>query len=335
MILKIAGEINQPVPDILAADIGGTKTNISLCHWNGSSFSFIKEASYKTNGFDTIESLIETFVTDKELPEKISLAVAGPVQNNTVLLTNINWRIDAKQLESKFKKPVLLINDLEAVGYSLAVLNDEDIHVLHSGEKHPCGNAAVIAPGTGLGEAGLYYDDRGYHPFATEGGHTSFAPQTEIDIELYRYLARKFEHVSWERVVSGPGICFIYDFLVQVKERKEPPWIKEKMLLNDKAIVISENINDCAVCKETIDTFIRLLAEECGNLALKTKTTGGIFIAGGIVPDLISAIHKEFFLKQFFNFGRLRNLLQSVPVHVILNKKSPLIGAAYFAIRRS
>jgi glucokinase len=107
------------------------------------------------------------------------------------------------------------------------------------------------------------------------------------------------------------------------------------MLLNDKAIVISENINGCAVCKETIDTFIRLLAEECGNLALKTKATGGIYIAGGIVPDLISAIHKEFFLKQFFNFGRLRNLLQSVPVHVILNKKSPLLGAAYFAIRRS
>lgn len=335
MILKIADGINQPLPDVLAADIGGTKINIAFCHWNGSCFSITKEASYKTSQFDAIDSLIEDFIPREELPGKISLAVAGPVQNNAASLTNVNWHIDAKKLEDKLGKTVLLINDLEAVAYGLAVLNDEDIHVLHEGENEFGGNAAIIAPGTGLGEAGLYYDDKGYHPFATEGGHSSFAPQTEIDIELYRYLARKFEHVSWERVVSGPGICSIYDFFVQVKERKEPASIKNKMLSKDKAIVISENINECTVCKETMEMFIRLLAEECGNLVLKLKATGGVFIAGGIIPDLISIIDQNLFVKQLSNFGRFKNFLGAIRVSVILNKKCPMLGAAYFASRHS
>lgn len=331
MILKIAGTRSQLSGEILSADIGATKTNIAICQWTDGAFSIKKESSYKTKSLGNVGSLIEEFTRDEKLPAKISLAVAGPVENNKASLTNINWHIDAEQLQNKFGRRVFLINDLETAAWSLAILNEKDIHIVHKGEGLSKGNAVVIAPGTGLGEAGLCYDN-GYYPFATEGGHASFAPQAEIDIELYRYLARKFEHVSWERVVSGPGICSIYDFLQQVKDREEPSWLKEKILLHDKATVISENATECAICREVMEMFIRYLAEECGNLVLKFKATGGIFIGGGIIPGLVPIIHEEYFLKQFSNFGRFRNFLQSVPVYIILNKKAPLLGAAYFGV---
>jgi glucokinase len=334
MILKIANSENKSVQDVLAADIGATKTNIAVCHWDGSSLSLSREASYKTKSFNDIISLITVFIGSDEMPAKISLAVAGPVEKNKVSLTNINWQINVEQVAKEFNRQVFLINDLEAVAYSLAVLSEKDIHVLHHGENTSDANAAIIAPGTGLGEAGLYYSKDGYHPFATEGGHSSFSPRTETDIELYRYLAKKFEHVSWERLVSGPGISAIYDFLIHVKEREEPSWIKEKILQHDKSIVISENMTECAVCKETMDMYIRYLAEESGNLVLKLKAFAGVFIGGGIVPDLVAAMHEDYFLKQFSNFGRFKKLLQSVPVNIILNKKAPLIGAAFFGIQQ-
>lgn len=334
MILKIANSENKNVQDILAADIGATKTNIAVCHWDGFSVSFTKEASYKTKSFNDIISLISAFIGHDEMPSKISLAVAGPVEKNQVSLTNINWQINEEQVAKEFNRQVFLINDLEAVAYSLAILSEKDIHVLHPGRKTADANAAIIAPGTGLGEAGLYYGKDGYHPFATEGGHSSFCPRTETDIELYRYLSKKFEHVSWERLVSGPGINAIYDFLIHVKEREEPSWIKEKILLHDKSIVISENMTECAVCKEAMDMFIRYLAEESGNLALKLKAFAGVFIGGGIVPDLVAATYEDYFLKQFSNFGRFKKLLQSVAVNIILNKKAPLIGAAFFSIQK-
>jgi len=333
MILKIANGDNKIEQDILAADIGATKTNIALCHWDGNDLLISNEATYKTKNFTDAGSLIDEFIGNDELPAKICLAVAGPVQENKVTLTNINWQIDGDQIAKQFHREVLLINDLEATAYSLAVLDSKDIHSIHQGERGSKGNVGIIAPGTGLGEAGLYFNGGGYHPFATEGGHSSFAPRIGIDIELYHFIKRNFEHVSWERIISGPGICTMYDFLLHVKEREEPSWIKEKMLAHDKASVISENATECAICKETMDMFIRYLAEESGNLVLKFKATGGLFIGGGIVPHLVSIIHEDYFLKHFSGFGRLKDLLQAVPISIILNKKAALFGAAYFGVQ--
>ena len=333
MILKLAKSESKMVQDILAADIGATKTNIAVCHWDGNCFSTNKEATYKTKDFDGVDSLIEGFIGATEMPAKICLAVAGPVQKNKVELTNVKWQIDGEQTSNKFNRAVLIMNDLKAVAYSLAILNSEDIYCLHKGEKLLSENAAIVAPGTGLGEAGLCYTEDGYYPIATEGGHCSFAPRAEIDIQLYRFLTKSFDHVSWERVVSGPGICNIYDFLVRVKEREEPSWLREQMLTHDKATVISENIAACDLCKETIDMFMRYLAEESANLVLKFKATGGLLIGGGIVPHLISLIHEGQFLKQFCHFGRFKNFLESVSVNIILNSKAALLGAAYFGIQ--
>ncbi|MGE5520436.1 MAG: glucokinase [Candidatus Dadabacteria bacterium] len=330
MILKIANNKTYGSTDILAADIGASKIEIAIYHWNGNHLFTRKHAIYKTKNFPGITSVIAEFIQQEELPSKICLAVAGPVQDSKVTLTNLNWTIDGEQLSQQLNRPVFLINDLQATCYGLSVLDEKEIHVIHKGIKDPKGNMAIISPGTGLGEAGLYYDDNGYHPFASEGGHCDFAPRTEEDIEILLWTKKKFRHVSWERIVSGPGICTIYDFLLQVKERDEPSWIKEKILSHDKAMVISQNAMDCPLCKETIDLFTRYLAIEAANLALKMKATAGVFIGGGIVPDLIADLNQELFIRYFIHSGRMQHLLESVPVHIILNKQATLAGAAYF-----
>jgi glucokinase len=332
MILKMANNKRKDAQDILAADIGATKTNIAVFHYNGSQFAMRKEATYQTQSFQSPEALISKFVGRDPLPGKISIGVAGPVQEGKVTLTNVSWQIDRRQLSSHFHTPVFLINDLEATGYGLAVLEDNDLHLLHEGKKAVRGNVAIIAPGTGLGEAGLYFDQAYFHPFATEGGHCDFAPSTGLDTELYHFIKKSVDHVSWERIVSGPGICTIYDFLHREKERGEPAWLKEKMLAHDKAAVITSNADECAICREALELFIQYLARESANLVLKIKATGGLFVAGGIVPQLLPSLHENYFLKWFSGFGRMKNLLQAVPIKIILNKKAPLLGAAYFGI---
>ncbi len=317
--------------EVLAADIGATKTNMAVLRWDENRFSPGKQATYPTKTFASIETMIREFLGNDRMPAKVCLAVAGPVKQNKVNLTNVHWQIDGQQLSDHYRKPVLLINDLEATAYGLAVLEGRDVHLVHEGEKDE-GNVAIIAPGTGLGEAGLYFTDGSYYPFATEGGHCSFAPRTDTDMELGRFIQKSFGHVSWERVVSGPGICTLYDFLRYEKEREEPAWIREKMLLHDKATVITSNAGECALCKEALDLFLRYLAEESANLVLKLKATGGLFIAGGIVPHLLPFLHEGDFLKWFSNCGRMKSFLQAVPVQVVLNTKAPLLGAACFGI---
>lgn len=212
---------------VFAADIGATKANLGLFEWNDGQLHVGKQHTYKTKDFAGAIELIRSFQDGEVLPPSVCLAVAGPVQENKALLTNIQWKIDGKEIsEALNNNPVMLINDLEASAYGLSALDKKDIYLLLEGKKQASGNIAVIAPGTGLGEAGLYYNCESYYPFATEGGHVDFSPRTELDSELYHFLKRKFDHVSWERLVSGPGICNIYDFLFFEKERDEPAWLK-------------------------------------------------------------------------------------------------------------
>lgn len=333
MILKIANFKPQGPQDILAADIGATKTTIAICHWDGNAMFISKEATYKTKSFRDMDSLISNFVSNENIPGKICLGVAGPVQGGKAILTNINLEIDGEAISKNFHASTVLINDLEAAAYGLGILDPADLHVLHEGEDKR-GNAAIISPGTGLGEAGLFYGEEGLHPFATEGGHCDFAPRLDIDIELFRFMRKEFGHVSWERMVSGPGICMIYDFLHQEMEREESVWIREMMQTHDKASVITANAGECEICRETTELFIRYLAEESGNLVLKFKAVGGLYISGGILPELLPVLHEDHFMKWFIGFGRLKNLLQAVPVKIVLNKKLPLLGAAYYGVHQ-
>jgi glucokinase len=332
MSIPIAKHNKLVFNSVLAADIGATKTTLAICNWNGK-LNIQKINTYKTKSFPNIISMIESFVDDDQMPHKISLGVAGPVLDGSVIMTNTGWSINIREVSDKFNHiPVALINDLEATAYGLAVLNKEDIHTLIEKKKHIGGNIAIIAPGTGLGEAGLIKSADGYHPLATEGGHCHFAPVNDMDVMLYSFLHKKYDQVSWERVISGPGICNIYDFLLQVVELEEPAWLKEKMLSHDKATVISENAGDAEICRETINMFVRFLALESTNLALKFKATGGIYIAGGIIPHLLPVIHVEYFQKWFSYAGRMKDLIQSIPVNILLNKNTPLSGAAYHGL---
>ena len=318
---------------LLAGDIGGTKTNMALFSYDGKTFSLLKEEKYRTKDYSDLGKMIADFLSGDETPDSMCFGVAGPVLNGKVKITNVPWGIDSNEITKLYNNiPVHLINDLETTAYGLAVLEEKDLHIIHPG-KHTPGNYGIIAPGTGLGEAGLYWDGKTAHPFPTEGGHCDFAPRREPDLEMYTWLHRKFGHVSWERLISGPGIFTIYEFLRDVKEMDVPAWFTDKMLAHDDApALISENADNVPICAETMNLFLRYLATEAANLALKVKATGGIFIGGGIMPKNLKLIDNHTFIKWFHDFGRMKHVLEDIPVKVILNDKTALLGAAWYAV---
>jgi glucokinase len=316
---------------VLAGDIGATKTNLALFRVEGDNVLSLQETQYKSNDYKNIIELTNTFIKNNLLPDTICFGVAGPVVNGHAKLSNIMWEIDSNELSMHFGvKNIQLINDLEATAYGLAMLDEKDVTVIHKGNDHTVGNVAVIAPGTGLGEAGLFWDGNYYHPFATEGGHSDFAPRDEFDFEVYNFLKKKFGHVSWERLVCGPGIVNIYDFLRDEKKREEPGWLKEKFKDADVSSVISSHVMQSEICRETMQLFIRYLAYESANLVLKLKATGGLFIGGGIAPQIVSLFEDNLFYSSFCQSGRLNYLLERLPVKIILNTKTALLGAAYY-----
>lgn len=319
---------------VLAGDIGGTKTNLALFKDSGDAITPVIECSYRTADFTSIEELLHSFLKGIPEPNKICLAVAGPVLNGHAKLSNIKWEIDIEQLSNHFKKGFSIINDLEATAYGLAMLNKDETVVIHQGKNQISGNAAVIAPGTGLGEAGIYWDGNYYHPFATEGGHADFAARNALDFELYLYLQKQFGHVSWERLLSGPGIIQIYQFLIHEVKREESLFIMEKFINGYDASIISQNVKKCMLCKETMELFIRYFAYECANLVLKHNATGGLFIGGGIAPSILNLLKEYDFNRYFCQSGRLNDLIEHVTVRVILNSKAALLGAAWFAVNR-
>lgn len=317
---------------LLVGDIGATKTNLALLHFNSNNYSVLKEQTFHTKDFADLQQMIQNFLSDGRKPEVVSLGAAGFVKEGKVSLTNIHWEIDATALSQYFDgAPVYIINDIEALAYGLGSLNENDTHTIQNGKDSDQGNIGIIAPGTGLGEAGLFWDGVHHHPFATEGGHCDFAPRVPIDIELYTYLQKKFGHVSWERVISGPGIYSIFQFLRDKKEREEPSWLTEKLLVHNSPAVISEYATECAICAETMELFFRFLAYECANIALKMKATGGIYIGGGIVRQNLHLLDRHVFTKHFCSSGRLSDLLHEIPITIIANDKINLNGAAYYA----
>lgn len=317
---------------LLAVDIGGTKTDLALYRIEQSGLILLKEMVYESQKWESFSAIARDFYRlTRIMPQRISIAAAGPVRQGNVKLTNLNWTLDVIQLQQELEvEEVLLLNDLEAKAYGLAMLSEEELLFVYPGNSHREGNVAIIAPGTGLGEGGLYWDGATLHPFATEGGHTDFSPRNEQDIALLRYLQKQFGHVSWERILSGPGIYHIYQFLRDVEKREEPKWFQEKIATLDPAQVIGEHQKDAAIFEETIQLFVRYLAIEASSLVLKLKATGGLFIGGGIPPKIWDETTKNIFLDHFFQVGRLRPLLEAAPIYLILNARTALLGAAYY-----
>lgn len=316
---------------ILAGDVGGTKTNMALYKADSNGLTILNEKRYVSKDYPSLTDIIHDF-TGGKLPDRISAAVAGPVIEGKSKLTNLSWQLDSKAISLDLKIPVCFINDLEATAYGLAGLEKNELATIAEGDSQAKGNIAIIAPGTGLGEAGLYWDGQHYHPFATEGGHSDFFPRNDIDIEVYHYLQQQFGHVSWERVVSGMGIKNIYHFLTESRKEKVPDWLTQRMTTQDPAAVISEAAlkQEDPVCGEAMDLFVRYLATESSSLVLKLMATGGLYIAGGIPPKILPLLQHESWAINFDNSGRMHQLSEKVPVYVVLNDKMALMGAAYY-----
>ncbi len=319
---------------VLAGDVGGTKTNLSAFTATKDKVVPVHEASYHSSKYTSCVDIIKEYLAANPTvkPDRICLGVAGPVFQGKVELTNLSWVLDIDDIRRATNvNDVSLINDLEATAYGLAGLTEDDFITIHPGSNEG-GNAAIIAPGTGLGEAGLYWDGSCHHPFPTEGGHNDFAPRTALDMELCSYLQKKYEIVSWERVIAGPGIHDIYTFLCKEKNRREADWLNEAFLHEAPSAVISQSALEekDPACIETMQMFVRFLARESCNLVLKMKATGGLFLGGGIPPKITSLLQKNVFYNNFLDCDRMQHLVKKVPVKIILNSKTALIGAAYY-----
>jgi len=320
---------------ILAGDIGGTNSRLAFFAERGGRLGRVVEETYATADYASLEAIVQKFVSSHALPVDVAcFGVAGPVKNGRCETVNLPWVVEARYLaQALHVKAVSLLNDLEANAYGLVMLTPEDFVLLNRGDPHASGNAAVIAAGTGLGEAGLYWDGQQHHPFAGEGGHASFAPNDPLQMELLSFLRREFEHVSCERVLSGPGLYNIYRFLRDTGRGEEPAWLTQEMQQQDPPAVISQAAlaGTSALCRQALDLFVSLYGAEAGNVALKLMAIGGLYVSGGIAPKIIQKLTDSTFMHAFVAKGRLKPLLQEIPVRVVMNDKTALLGAARFA----
>jgi glucokinase len=320
---------------LLAGDIGGTKTNLAVFSSETGWRKPFAEATFASINYTDLESLVREFLAQHDFTiDRASFGVAGPVVAGHASITNLPWMMDEQQLQQSLQIPsVRLMNDLDAIAHSVPHLDSQDLYVLNKGQAIPGGALAVIAPGTGLGEAFLTWDGSQYKAHTSEGGHADFAPANSLQVELLRYLMVRFPHVSFERLCSGKGIPNIYDYLKDSGYAEQPQWLAEQLAATqDRSPVIVNNAldkeNACELCVVTLNAFVSILAAEASNLALKVLATGGVYIGGGIPPRILSYLQNNQFMQAFTHKGRLTPLLTQMPVHVILNPKVALLGAA-------
>lgn len=329
----------KPAEYLLAGDLGGTKTVLALYRQTAEGLRPLRQETFKSQPFSSFDNILKRFWKGpaKKNISRICLGVPGPVRDGRVITTNLPWLLDERQLaRSTGAGKVRLLNDLQAAAYGMLFLKEKDFVVLNPGAppRQP-GNMAVIAAGTGLGEAFLYRSGRGYHPVASEGGHTDFAPRNDQEAALLRFLCAQYGHVSYERLLSGPGLFNIYRFLKASGVATEPDWLKKTLQKDDPGAVITRLAlkKRHKLCMQAVDLFVSIYGAEAGNLALKVLATGGVYIGGGIAPKILKKLQEGSFMESFVNKGRYKRLLSEVPVRVALNSAAPLIGAAHYALR--
>ena len=321
---------------VLVGDIGGTKTGLALAAPAGEGIELSAQTRYPSGQFGCLGDIIARYLeaTGAHV-ETAALAVAGPVRDGRSRTTNLPWEIDAGELEGRFGlQRVALLNDLEAVAWGIPALAESDLAVLQPGAADARGNACVVAAGTGLGQAGLFWDGRRHRPFATEGGHCSFAPTTDSrEIGLLVHLTKRYGHVSWERVVSGMGIGNIYGFLAEQAKTAHADAVAQALADGGDlaaAVAMTAAAGACPVCADAMDLFACLYGREAGNVALKHMALGGVYLGGGIAPKNLDMLQRSGFLAGFRDKGRMRALMEQIPVRVILDPHTPLRGAARY-----
>lgn len=324
---------------ILAGDIGGTKTVIGLFTEAGGTLRAARAETFPSRSHRALEDILDRFLESGSRPpvRAACFGVAGPVIEGRCKTTNLPWELDEVALARAVGAPrAKLLNDLEAAGYGMLFLGPNELHPLTPGAvPRRRGNIAVIAAGTGLGEAMLYWDGERYHPIASEGGHADFAPQTDREVELLLYLRREFGHVSYERLLSGPGLFNIYRFLRDGGYAEEPSWLREKLASGDPSAVITQVAlaGDHPLCTASLELFAAIYGAEAGNLALRCLAVGGVYVGGGIAPKILPKLEDGTFLGAFTDKGRFAAMMRAIEVKVALNPDAPLIGAAHYARR--
>jgi len=321
---------------IVAGDIGGTNARLATFDVQAGRLLPVQELVYRSRSAPDLETIVRRFV-DEARPSATAaaLGVAGPVKNGRIETPNLPWVVDARRLADILAVPkVTLLNDLKANAYGIRHLGPTDFAILQAGAHDAVGNQAILSAGTGLGCAGLYWDGQRHRPFATEGGHADFAPRNHLEASLMEDIAREKGRVSAERILSGNGLVRTYRFLRERSGVPEPPSLTERFSKEDPAAVISRSALDQVdpVCVQALDTFVSAYGAEAGNVALRMLATGGIFLGGGIAPKNLPAFKQDgLFMKAFLDKGRMRPLLETVPVLVVLNDRAALWGAAHCA----
>jgi glucokinase len=321
---------------VLAGDIGGTKTNLALYSVHGDKLRSESVQTFPSKSYSGLVPVLQDFLSGTHHAiDSACFGIAGPVVDGKVKTPNLPWMVDTADLRRTLKlESVTLLNDLEASGYGIFTLENDEFCTLNEGIMRHSGNKALIAAGTGLGQAILHDDGRHFHPLASEGGHGDFAPRNELEIELLRYLISRFGHVSYERVLSGPGLFNIYRFLREVRHMEEPQWLTDRLSgEDDPSVAISKAglAGEAEICVKTLDVFVSVYGAEAGNLALRAKSVRGLYVGGGIAPKILERLKDGTFMRAFVDKGRYTDLLATVPVRVVLNEQAALRGAAYYA----
>ncbi len=324
---------------IIAGDIGGTKTNVALFASEGAGVGRpVVQQSFPSGRYDSLEDILREFVAAQK-PDRITHAcfgVAGPVVRGRAEGTNLAWTMSEETIADSLGLPrVLLINDLEATAHGIGELSPEQLYTLNEGEGERQGHRGLIAAGTGLGMAAIYFDGARYHPMPSEGGHIDFAPRDRREFEMLEYLREKIGgRVSYERVLSGMGLFNIYSFLRDRGHFEEPAWLAEEIRAGDDAAAISRAAlaGRSPLAETALQIFVEIYGAMAGNLALLLKSVGGLYVGGGIAPKIMAKLKDGTFMRHYVDKGRMSGLVQSIPVRVILDDKTALYGAARHAL---
>jgi glucokinase len=322
---------------ILAGDIGATHTRLGAFETEGSRLQCVVEKIYPSQEHSGLPEILAQFIRAEGIPvHHACFGVAGPVRSGRSKISNLPWIIDSRELAKQLKlNSVGLLNDLEAYAYGIDALESKDLVTVAEGSEDAEGNRAVISARTGLGMAGLYWDGFRHHPFACEGGHADFAPTNDLQMELLSYLQKRYGRISCERILSGPGIKNIYEFLRDTHKAEEPSWLRDQSnTTQDVPALISQLAHEgkAAICDQTMSLFVSVFGAETGNCALHYMSTGGIFIGGTIAAKNVTRMKDPVFMRSFLDKGRMETLLKDVPVKIILNDDCGLIGAARYTL---
>lgn len=322
---------------ILAGEIGATRTRLAAYETEGNRLKCVVEKIYQSQEYGSLSDILPSFTRTEGIPvHSACFGVAGPVRHGRSKISNLPWTIDRSELAKQLKlQSVGLLNDLEAYAYGIDALESNDFITLSEGSEDAEGNRAVISAKTGLGMAGLYWDGFRHHPFACEGGHVDFAPRDALQTELLIYLQKKYGRVSCERILSGPGIRHIYEFLRDTRKSEEPSWLREQIdAAHDPSPLISQLALEgkAPICERTLSIFVSVFGAEAGNCALHYMSTGGIFIGGTIAAKIEMKMKGPEFMQAFLDKGRMEVLLKEMPIKIIANDDCGLMGAARYTL---